>query len=633
MKEFFQDTYYINEKFPENAAVDNDGDKSRHNLLLHKKYIVRSLAPLDLAMRNEHMNTQPGNGILTNGKYYSEDEDFYSRQLFRISIGAARDIVFDIGCISTADTLRIGFVYITEAGITLPSKIALSVSDNGREWHTVFTDNPKHNGEAAKQIYEKSFTPFTARYVKLTLHVFSFIAMDEVELYGIKGVSKRHKRKPLPDITPSFPDRFPPPDTLDGCRNILLIINYLPDTGESRRWKKEYFFPLVAYCGKNGAIKDTMFDTFLFLPKDSKCDNGAYVSMNPYALATSGDRLKYKDWLFDKNDNLHALNDAVLEYRRYTGDNNFRVNVILPVLTSVPRGVNFGDIDGDSRAEDYYTAEGRTKILLWWTKLLTDTYTACNFKGLKLAGFYWYDESIPYDDDIYLDCLKDFADFIHRQGYKLVWGPWYQAPGIGCFGDYGIDYASMKPNYTWNDEFTVERLKSSIAVSKFIGAGVQLEIHPSAVEEEKQLRKYRQHLKFCFMAGCHKSISTFYQGISPGEFYKSYIASSPLYRCIYDDTYKYIKGKLKEHDFELKQKVFTTKMNKTLRLKLSLGRGRADAIFAISGSAMHGSVKMSCDGRMTYYPDRGFTGIDSFIVNISDTMNSRDEKILINVRA
>ncbi|NCA68391.1 MAG: hypothetical protein EOM87_10075, partial [Clostridia bacterium] len=197
MNAFFQDTYYINEKFSENSVPCNNSGE-RCNLLLNKKYMVRSLAPLDIAMRNEHMNTQPGNGILTNGKYYSEDEGYYSRQLFRISIGVARDIVFDLSQICTVDTIRIGFIYIPGMGVTLPSKIALSLSEDGETWYGVFTDNPTHNGDAVKQIYEKTFSPGTARYVRLTIHIFSFIAIDEVELLGFQNAKKRQRSLPSP---------------------------------------------------------------------------------------------------------------------------------------------------------------------------------------------------------------------------------------------------------------------------------------------------------------------------------------------------------------------------------------------------------------------------------------------------
>ncbi len=637
---FFKDTYYINEKFDDYpAAGDNrgasehpdDGD-GRRNLLLNKKYMVRSLAPLDIAMRNEHANTQPDSGILTNGKYFSEDEGYNSRQLFRISIGVAREIVFDLNRVCTADTIRIGFIYIPSAGVRLPSKIVVSFSEDGKEWRGVIADNPTHSGGAVKQIYEKSFVPRAARYVKLTLHVFSFIAVDEVELYGLSRVV-RQPTIPEPVVGMiNFPEKFPPKDTLGGCRNILTVIDYLPDRSGKHRWTKEYFLPLVAYCCKNGSIKDTLFDTFLFLPKNNQDEDGAYVSCGVDGMGNFAEWLEYKNRIFGENGSLWSLNAAAAEYRNLTGDENFSVNVILPTLTTARRGEAFGDVDGDGRTEDFYDADGRIKILTHWTELLLDAFAGCRFPALKLAGFYWHDESIPYDDDIYSGCLKNYSDFIHRKGYKLVWGPWYQAPGIGCWHDYGFDYISMKPNYTWKDAFTVERLKSGIAVSKFIGAGVQLEIHPMAVEEEMHLRKYRSHLKYCHLAGCQKTVSTFYQGIAPGEFYKSSVASSPLYRSLYDDTYKFIKSRLREREFELKRKVFATETNKSLRAKLNAGRGSADVLFSVSGAAMHGIVKMTCDGRMTYYPDRGFYGIDSFIVNLSDTMSSQNEKILITVK-
>ncbi|MDD2269582.1 MAG: DUF4855 domain-containing protein [Eubacteriales bacterium] len=631
METFFNDDYYINTEFTNPRSRNLEKNETEyHNVLKNKEYIIRSVVPLDYRMRNSYSNTQPGNKMLTDGLRAESYLGFDDPAFFHITTGIAREIIFDLEYSCSVDAICIGFGVYPEYGVTPPNKLMVSLSQDGLTWQTVFVDSPKSDLKYGKMQYKGNFgNKYTARYVKVDLYVLSFIWIDEVEVLGC--ASTVDDALPLKPgyISFNFPDQFPSTSVLDKIKSIISILNYTKSTNQEQKWKKEYFLPLVAYHDSKNKITDTFFDVFQFMPRDMVASWGAYTTSDEAFSYTKKEWLEYLESTFAEDNNLFSLDAAVGEAKTRLFKDNYKAGVLLPILITSPNQTEFGDVDGDGIVENCAIISDRMKVLTWWTELLINRFNICRFKNLKLLGFYWYDESISYDDPDYTNVLFEYSNYVHHKKLKLIWEPWYQAPGIGTWKDFGFDFISMQPNYIWDLDTTIKRLESSIEISKLIGAGVQLEIHPLSLESSVYLNRYRDYLRYYTDAGCQKTICSFYQGIAPGEYYKAYKSSTPSFRSIYDDTYLYVKGKLKHRKIKLKNSHFTINANTVLKSKLQLDIKKSAVVFTTISPPEKGSLELMSDGSFYYYPDRDTTGHDYFTVNYTHSIESQNEKVFI----
>jgi hypothetical protein len=87
-------------------------------------------------------------------------------------------------------------------------------------------------------------------------------------------------------------------------------------------------------------------------------------------------------------------------------------------------------------------------------------------------------------------------------------------------------------------------------------------------------------------------------------------SDDPMYRFQYEATYRFLKGTLDIYPDVRATAKFETDGDTVLENTLN---AEGDfAMFTLTGYASHGSVTLSTDGTFRYYPEKGFTGKDTF---------------------
>ena len=185
----------------------------------------------------------------------------------------------------------------------------------------------------------------------------------------------------------------------------------------------------------------------------------------------------------------------------------------------------------------------------------------------------------------------------------------------------------MQPNYVFNLTTPLSNIKNAADIIKRLGMCIEIEISGDALSKDAYYRRYLEYLKggiyYGYMKDC---IHMYYQDTL--AYNKAAYSSNAMARSTYDYTYQFIKGTLdiypdKQDDISVevtKNEVYNYTFEK---------KGE----YIITRSPAHGTVTIEPNGGFTYYPDKDYTGEDSFEYKYSEGLDYSDPcKINVNVK-
>lgn len=221
------------------------------------------------------------------------------------------------------------------------------------------------------------------------------------------------------------------------------------------------------------------FDAFLFLTLYHQGQETSYMK---------SDQKLWEHWLdryFRPGKDIDALNRA-LESFGEAPPSKRQVIITIPWMSYDV--TDFGDIDGDGVSEDLSKPADRAKVARWYIDLATARFKAQNYRHLELWGFYWMREDLVRDRDN----ARLVTGVIHEKGYKVMWIPYYYAPGWNQWRELGMDLAVMQSSYpfrSWIDRGKVRanRIRAVADAARSAGLGIEIEGRGLGSPEERRM--------------------------------------------------------------------------------------------------------------------------------------------------
>ncbi len=593
------------------------------NLVASKKAYISAYEPVDdtlLTIWYNDTNTKK----LTDG-VEAKQNTFADTAWFHITQGFSRSITYDLTKTSAVKGFSVGFLHDNGAGVLMPTDVAVLVSENGKDWQKLFYQDTV-TAEKSNQIvriggdFEKAVK---ARYVRVDFCVYSHLFMDEIVITGTKDISNAADVVPDKDYDTEGENGYLMPEDFFGVNNMLLSYNCSLDENnistDAGRADVDEYLPYLAYLDEEGNIKDTFFDAVLYLP---------YVNMlhdekkSVFGRSADGWR-NYVDDVFYEDRNMDALSQCAERVYSELGITDQKIKVFTSILYTFPklmdgRKNNFGDIDGDGKAEDFSKIEDRKKAIKWIMDEQYNRFKAGNYKNLEFCGFYWFEEAIDYNDPHEKELIRYAVDYAHKLDCKVFWIPYRTATGINDWKKLGFDAACLQPNYMFLNNSKVESLYTTAKRASKLGMCVELEI--SGPHYPVANRRFIEYLNAGATTGFMQAVKMYYQDGVPGAFHQACYSEDPTVRRIYDYTYLFAKEKyqpiLSENNVISDTPLeFTYKSGKNYRGQIDLSA--IDTSFGelvVTLSPKYGNLKLNRDGSFVYYPAEDYSGNDSFKV-------------------
>lgn len=588
--------------------------KKTINLALGRPYQIRSGLELEDAHMTPSMNTTENVGLLTDGKL-SPSKAYDNSAWFRFTRGNDREVVIDLGKTSAVKSFSIGFLRDSGTGIVLPNRLHVFLSENGKDWQLVSEIVNLTTPKSSDIIYAQDTlaNPIRARYFKAYFTVAPHVWVDEIVVNGTKDVTGAKEVKATVSED-KYPNRYVSPEDIGGTKDIFLSYSS-PDVSPIT---KEVYLPHVGYI-ENGEMKDTLFDSYLFLP---------YVKFlydeGTKRVLSKADWQSYIDNQFKANVNMNALNAAVGEVKDELNKPDYKVSVFLSVFFPVKSQTSFGIVDG--RNLNFTNIEDRKAALKWMIDEQVKQFDANKYSNIYLQGFYWFTEEIDYSDPHISELIKFTADYVRSLGYITTWIPYFQASGYTDWQELGFDFACYQPNYAFNHSIPIKRIYDAAEAAKKLGMCIELEVGSASAADVARLKDY-------YFVGSQTGFMTeavhmYYQGGVPGVIYAAYQSTDPYIHSLYKDTYLFIKGKF---GFEIvNPKDMTIEGKNRASGKIEIPKNDYVLGLSVTESPKYGTVKLKSDGNFEYIPYNNITGKDSFTM-IVDYGFAKSDPFTVNV--
>ncbi|MEG1743774.1 MAG: DUF4855 domain-containing protein, partial [Clostridia bacterium] len=363
-----------------------------------------------------------------------------------------------------------------DVGIKLPRKLFVSVSENGIDWQTICSGSDFTVIDTVARC-EKTIDfgcEYRALYIKFKFDVQTHVYCDEIAVFGTKHISNAAKH-PVSDLPESnirvMADKYPDYSQFLNVHNVLLSYNCIPKDhpayGECGSITVDQYMPHVAYIDKQGNIKDTFFDAFLFLP---------YTAFNYSNNAkTANGWHEYVNNVFEPEHNLAALDIATANVKKSLSLKDYKVKVFFSILYTFTTSEKFGDLCGDGKILNFKKIEDRKTAIKWTVDEYIRRYNEGGYPNTQLGGFYWFEEFIAFADPHEMELLRFAREYIHSLNLKIFWIPYYQSSGFSDWQELGFDIACMQPNYAFNKDIPVSRLYDNAETTKKLGMCVEME--------------------------------------------------------------------------------------------------------------------------------------------------------------
>lgn len=490
------------------------------------------------------------------------------------------------------------------ATINLPPYVDISVSTNGRDYYTVgrvYAPDTKQENFAYRLFLD---TLVSARYVRFSFPAGTgYMWVEEAEVYANRSAVTTSN---------SVSGYLAPSDNiLGGVEDVLLVYHNTGVVNEAM------LTPYVAYVDENGNILDTMYDGYLFLPGVGEIYT---TGSTPWGTNKAEDWLWLFDELFKKNRNLEALEKTAEKVKLLLGKSELKLKVYLTIPHMDSTLSDFGDIDGDGDSENLTSQANRVYVAKYYAQMLTEEFESRNYENLELCGFYWFHEAIAGSDIYTAQAVNQAFDQI---GAQLFWIPYFRADGYLNGYDYGFDAVCLQPNYAFSLDVLKSRLQVAADYARQKGMCLEIEIAPEADVDVRYFQKYMDYLSCGVQYGyMNNAIHMYYQGFD--DIGSTWNSESARTRLIYKYTYQFIKGTLDVTPSTVSALSFNAKQN--TRMGGTINTNNSDAqIYRVSGSPSHGSIAFAENGSFVYYPNKGYTGTDTFTYQISNYLGWSEE--------
>jgi len=571
-------------------------------------------------------NTPITSPILTDG-VFTEDHNIHNGKYFKFCQGDKRNIVFDLEHISAVEKFTIGFCHIEAWAVYAPSSVRLVASIDGIDWYSVgeidISDTPSQGNRRGELVLDKAIK---ARYVVFVVNTVNWTGIDEIQVFGRKSIENADD---LDKFASAYENatvgirKEPSADLLGGAEHLCLMYH----AHDAKPYDKEALLPYMAYVDKNGNIIDTMFDSFLFLHSTGDMPSGG----SPYKNSIKSDWEWCIDDLFKAGYQLDAMEETAGMVKEALGlDDDFKYNVTMTIY--YPGEItDFGDVDGDGISEDFTVYANRMKAIKWYVEEIEARFAAEGFKHIQLVGYYWWHESINTFDTELKTMLNEISDYLHDMDRDFFWIPYHCASGFSEWDAYGFDIACMQPNYVFRSETPYSVLKNNEKLTKMYGMGVEMEIDERCLSDKLFFKKYMEYITLGAEKGyMTDTVNMYYQGYF--TFKKAAEATDLMARTIYETTYHYIKGDLKNIPDVLDSYYFEIEGNKIYEGNLGFADEKLRE-FKVSALPEHGTVIFCDDGRFYYFPEKDYVGEVKFTFVYNEYLSwSEPCEIVINVK-
>ncbi|QGG47014.1 DUF4855 domain-containing protein [Heliorestis convoluta] len=411
----------------------------------------------------------PTQGLLS----YSPTWTGYYRQ-------QSRAVTVDLGSLKKVSRFSLQFLGNKDQGITLPQEMMIEISQDGSYWNYIgkVLRGPEETEERGPTVKTFSLTsaPVEAQYIRISfpVEVWTFARWLRVEGPAHEIAPPQSEKNLLtlvpqgaPPVSTSYVEGPNRERLRNPIRDLLLIY-----TGphQNSEWRREDFLPMIAYRTTDGEFVDSFFDGMLFLP---------YVNLpsNPDSWRS------YLDNLFTPERQLHALNDAVSQWKKMgksTLQNPY------PVVLTLPYPNN--------QQGSWKSYEERREALFWYKKELEKRWQEADFDHLELVGFYWEGEAIYNKDDATL--IREIASILRFENRLFYWIPYYEAAGLKDWLVLGFDQVYLQPNYYFVSNTTTERLENARKIANHLGIGLELEGDERFMNYPDFQQRYLDYLKW-----------------------------------------------------------------------------------------------------------------------------------------
>lgn len=516
------------------------------NLSHGKPYTITQLVPTEYSFAPLEAKYH-FKGALTDGLAGSPT-NYGDGQWQGFDRGVSRSVVIDMGSVNTVEQIQEDFIRYPDSSVNFPRKVIYSLSLNGKDWSDVGEVYRPAVAKGTTRLYAISGINYQARYVRMTFLVDEGVFADEFQVFGKKGIGPG-ATEPKITLPATYPDAYCPPGSpsVGGVRNMALIYDAYYPADSTKENTVDELIPYVGYENRSGKITDFMFDGFLFLPYAGRitAPSGASYYDDPTHPIVKSDWEYLLDKTFDPVYNLGALNIAVGKVKKILHEPSYRAKVEIAIPYPTNSSANFGKVNGHPV---YMNAiAGQDTAVKWYVDRAMRTWNAKKYADLKLIGFYWYQENTIFNFTRDTASVTWYAgNYIRSLDKVFDWIPYYQASGFAEYRSLGFDAAVMQPNYMFR-KFPQQELGDAADADKKLGLGFELEVDGRALIHKSFRAKYFEYLNYGVTKGYMTgAVHMYYQdGGGGGAFYKSCISHDPTLRDIYDQTYRFIKGKYK----------------------------------------------------------------------------------------
>ncbi len=516
-------------------------DYTVKNLVAGLKYKVQSGVDINCNYARLNAGTSASKGLLTDG-VYSKKADYSSSAYHIFYRGLSRDVIFDLGETKSVCGFKINFLQNSPAGIEISDYVECYISEDGTNYMLAHRDDLSarlSETQVSNVTSECSFDACKGRYVKIKFRVAINCYVDEIEVLGCDVKGDERDFEPYDD---GLINAYEAPT--DGARDmVLLYCGYKDKYDDSFVQNTEdemiYYF---GYCDKDGNVKDTMFDSFMFSALGNTLPSGRSTTIGGDAPLKS-DYEYYIDSIFDTEYNCGAIERAVERVKTATGKQDYTVSLVITMpYPNLSDTQTIGDFDGDGKSEKCRTEADQLKVFAWFMDACIAKFNERGYQNIVLKGFYWENENIKVSQSVAQKSLISATSALcHERGKMLFWIPLLYGNGFDYAKEIGFDSVMMQPNLSFYD-FTSGMMQSFAETVKKYNLGVEMEIHWNALTDASLRSKFYAYLNAGVKYGYMENAShSYYQNSNPGTFYTAAVSSDPAARKIYDDVYKFIK--------------------------------------------------------------------------------------------
>lgn len=468
----------------------------------------------------------------------TEDWTGYHRQF-------GRKVTVELDEAKPLERVALTFKQQKTSGITMPEYMEVEVSRDGKVWS--YAGRAVHDVSAKEdklvtRTLSVTLPDVNTRYVRVSFPVKVFAFARQLEVWAKTDSEWNNGAVLLPPPNPAKLEEA----KQAGRRVENMLLAYTGEHGELGTWTKEDFLPMVGYRTVDGYMRDQMFDTILFLPYQT-------------IPATKESWTMYMNDLFGSNKQLDALNQAMREYNRLRGTlytTPTQENVVLALPYPNANQTNFGQLNEKKPSLSFNPAGigeeqaylNRKAALEWYFQELMKRWNKEEYAYLKLEGIYWFHELVEDSAPKERQLIRDMGSMVHDEALRYYWIPYFGAPGVSEWKSLYFDKAFLQPSYYSDKPVGIDRIQGVLDVVNKYDMDIEIEGDWKMYNDPKFYQTYYNQLVATHKLGMDKdNVHAYYFGSK--TLLESVKSTDPVKRAIYDDTYKWMRGRFDRTEF------------------------------------------------------------------------------------